>query len=235
MDFYEPEEEEIVEYRALSIPALAGWVVGLLSPLALVRPLFFGIPLLAVPLCVWGLINIAHRPAILSGRKLALWGLALSLCFGTAGVINYVSYSAMEERSGRIFAQQWMELMVAGRDKEACQLNLSTYQRVSGRGLEVGFRQNPMLINLYENFQKNYVYQNILTQYRGATVTYIGLEKSEYMKRRVSHIYEFELSTGEGVMRTSRRFLIRVECTQVDSESRYEWLWMYTAFADVKK
>lgn len=231
MDFYEPQEE-LVEYRELSIPALVGWVVSLLSPLALVRPLFFAIPMLAFALSVWGLVNISLRPTTLSGRKLAMWGLALALCFGTAGACNYLTYTAMDIRSGQVFAQQWMTLMVEGRDKEACQLSLSTYQRVTGRGLEVSFRKSPTHIQTYEQFKQNYVCQYILQQYRGAKITCLGLHKTDHSKRKWTHTYEFELSMGEGRMRKSRRFMVAVECDRIDTETRYEWCWAGTMLAE---
>lgn len=229
MDFYETEED-ILEYRALSIPALVGGVLGFLSPLALVRGVFCVLPILGILLSLWGLYSISRRPTVLTGKSLARWGLTLGLFFGAAGILNSSVYYVLNVRSGRHFAQQWLTLALEGRDKEACQLGQTSLSRLTGRGIEVGFQKNPTFVTEYAQFQDNYTVQYLLKYFRGGRFDYLGLEKTQYFRKRRTRTYGFEVSVGEGNMRMSRNFYITVECQKIDNDYRYEWRWLRTTF-----
>ena len=228
MEHYESQELDR-EYRDICIPALIGGIIGFLSPLALVKSYFWAIPVLSLAFVAWGLCWIMMTPHRFTGGKLAMWGAGLSLFFGTAAVVDSWVYYQMDLRSGRIFAGQWFELMMEGRDKEACQLGMNSLLRVSGRGIEMSFATNPLFIEAYSTFHDNPQVRTILREFQGGTAKYIRLVKTYQQKKRWSYVFEYELSVGEGYMKKTRLFRLTAECFTVDGEKRYEWKWLRVA------
>ncbi|MDR2761633.1 MAG: hypothetical protein LBB88_03425 [Planctomycetaceae bacterium] len=71
-----------VGYRAVSVLAIIGFGLSLLTPLMLLSTWFVLCPLLGLACGVWGLIRILSSPFDYTGRWLALTGIALSILFG---------------------------------------------------------------------------------------------------------------------------------------------------------
>src|SRR5688572_18370798 len=73
--------DEYLAYRALSVPAVAGFVLGLLSVLAIFGWSLSVIPAMGIGLSWRGLRSIRRNPTELTGMGLARAGLALSAVF----------------------------------------------------------------------------------------------------------------------------------------------------------
>lgn len=86
-----PVDHEPAGYRPVSVPAIAALVLGALSALALVSPLLFVVPLVAVAVAVAALADVEREGAAKAGRLAAVAGLALAVGFGaqalTSGVV----------------------------------------------------------------------------------------------------------------------------------------------------
>lgn len=81
----DPEDENAYQYRALSSGAVVAFVLGLLSLLALTDYWLVAVPIVGV---IWGVValrQIRARPEELTGRGMALAGLALSALLIPAG------------------------------------------------------------------------------------------------------------------------------------------------------
>ncbi|MDO4549800.1 MAG: hypothetical protein Q4C96_00940 [Planctomycetia bacterium] len=226
MDIY--EESHLNEYHPLCIPAVIGGTIGFLSPMALVHPFFIWIPFLSLLMITWGAILFMMYPSVLSGKKIAVWGFFFSLFFSSAALADSWIYKRMDVYDGQIFAGQWLDLMLQGREKEACQLGLSSYQRAKGRGIDVSYASNPVFIEAYKNFQTAEAPQYLLKEFCGGRAEYVRLSKTFILKKQRAYIYEFNVVVGEGLMQKSRPFFVCVECNQIPTENRYEWRWVRT-------
>ncbi len=88
---YEPKADTLVEatetmaevpgYRPLSLMAVVGLLLGLAAPLALVHPVFWLVPGVAVAMNAVALRRIARIEPPMAGRRAGQIGLALSLTF----------------------------------------------------------------------------------------------------------------------------------------------------------
>ncbi len=112
------------EYRALSVPAVVGLIAGLLSPLAMIDPLIWLLPLLGLIFSTVGLWQIARNAPEMTGRKMALTGLTLSILFGVMVTTHWVTYRWLVNREARQFAQMWFEFLRQDEPHKAHQLTL---------------------------------------------------------------------------------------------------------------
>ncbi len=75
------DNERYERYRALSTAAVASLMIGLLSCLAILDWSLVTIPLIGIPLSLFALRKVRRHNDELTGEKLALGGLALSVLF----------------------------------------------------------------------------------------------------------------------------------------------------------
>jgi len=118
------EDAEIARYRALSASAMAGLLLGLLSPLALLAPPLWSVPLLGILVSGWALGRIARNASALAGWKAALAGLLLAMLFLAAAATDRIAYRLRVCGQAQRFAFQWFEFLAGGHPQKAFQLKL---------------------------------------------------------------------------------------------------------------
>jgi len=126
----EPQDAEVIGYRALSGLSVAGLIVGLLAPLAFIDPLMWTVPLAGILLCAVALRRIARDAPALIGRKAALIGLALSVLVGAAAMSDWFTYGQLIDREARQAADQWFEFLRQGEALKSHQLTQAPQTRV---------------------------------------------------------------------------------------------------------
>jgi hypothetical protein len=67
----EPTDDQVAEYRPISGWAVAGLLIGLLSPLAMVDPLLWAVPIIAGAVCIRAFGQIKQKAPVMIGRKAA--------------------------------------------------------------------------------------------------------------------------------------------------------------------
>lgn len=122
--FHAAEEVEVAAYRAVSMRAVVAALLGVLSFTAMVHPLLLVVPVLAVVAGALALRATAAQRAELSGRRLALAGLALALFFATAAVGRLISRDTVLITRARQVADAWLELARENRREEAYEMTL---------------------------------------------------------------------------------------------------------------
>lgn len=132
------DEKAVTTYRSISITAVLALLFGCASALALVHPFLWVIPAVAVVTAVLALRAIAQEGANLAGRGLAMAGLIVALFFGGWAPTRIVTRQWHLYRQARPYADQWLELLRAGKVYEAHQLMQSVGERQKpGASLEV--------------------------------------------------------------------------------------------------
>ena len=120
---------EVIEYRSPQPLAVLTLALGLLSFLAVLRPVLWIVPLVAVvlgPISLWRLAS--DRTKV--GRQAAIWGMALALFCGAWGVSRHLSRHWWLTSQARVDADAWLDLVQQNRLKEAHQLHGRQIQRV---------------------------------------------------------------------------------------------------------
>jgi hypothetical protein len=116
------DADELGQYRSLSTLAIAAVVLGLCSPLALVAPILLAIPLLAIAVAGLALARIHASAASLTGRPLALAGIALGVVFAVAAPTHTYVRERLSIHHADESARRWLSLLSAGRIDEALEL-----------------------------------------------------------------------------------------------------------------
>lgn len=124
---------ELTEYRSPQPLAVLALALGLLSFLAVFRPLFWIVPLLAFIFGMIGLWLLAGDPQKV-GRKAAICGMALALLFGAWGPSRYLSRQWWLSHQARVYADTWLELIRQEKFREAHQLHGRQVER-AGEGV----------------------------------------------------------------------------------------------------
>jgi hypothetical protein len=115
---------ELAAYQRLAGHAVVGLIFGLLAPLALVDPLLWGIPVLGAILSVCALRHIRKNAPALTGRKLAIVGLTLSLLFAAAAPTDWLVYRRLLRDEAQQFSTLWFRLLTQDEPQKAFQLTL---------------------------------------------------------------------------------------------------------------
>jgi hypothetical protein len=123
------DEADVVSYRAVSKVAVVSALIGAFSFLALMHPILVLLPLTAVVLAVVALRAIRVSTAGLTGRALAVVGLALGALFLSAAATRTVSRDWIMTRRGRQFAADWLQLVAADEREKAYEMTLTPERR----------------------------------------------------------------------------------------------------------
>jgi hypothetical protein len=119
-----PAEREIVEYGRISGWAIAAVLLGGLSATAIMGPILWLIPVMAIVISLIAMRRIQSSERQLSGWHLALLGLMLSVFFGMAGPARTLSRQYLLEARASHFAVKFMELLQKNQPLEAYQFAL---------------------------------------------------------------------------------------------------------------
>jgi len=107
------------DYRPVSRLAVAALAAGGLSAVALVSPICWVIPLVAIGLAAAGLADVNRPGANKAGGLAAVAGLALAVGFGSQAVADAVVTRWLVERRAVAAARHWIEAVRAGRLADA--------------------------------------------------------------------------------------------------------------------
>jgi hypothetical protein len=118
----EADDANISQYHALSSLAVAGLVLAVLGPLAMLGPAFWVIPLAAVVASGAAMWRIVHNDPVLTGWKLAQIGLLLGIVLSVAAPVDWAVHRRMIRREARDFARLWFDALADDAPEKAYQL-----------------------------------------------------------------------------------------------------------------
>lgn len=113
------EQRERVEYRPVSRLAVAALAAGFVSALAVVSPIGWVLPLVALGLAVAALADVNRPGAPKAGGLAAVAGLALAVGFGVQAVTATVADRWLVERRAAAAARHWIDAVRTGRVADA--------------------------------------------------------------------------------------------------------------------
>lgn len=227
------DETAVTTYRSISLAAVLALVFGCASALALIHPFLWVIPAVAVVIAIVALRGIAREGANLTGRGLALTGMVLALFFGTWAPTRIITRQAHLYRQARPYADQWLELMRAGKILEAHQLmQLAGERQKPGASLEVFYKNNADARKQLEHSFELKPALTIRSQAGNATYQYLGGDgvstddggHSEFISLRYLMRYEEHGLTKETP--------VRIVLQRGDSEQPGVYYWSIRAIVD---
>jgi len=121
----DPQDAQLAEYHPLAGQAVLALIFGLLSPVALIDPMLWAVPLLGLLFSVWALRRINRYAPAMVGRKAALSALALSLLFAAAAPADWLVYRKMVRDEARQVADLWFRYLRDDQPQKAHQLTMA--------------------------------------------------------------------------------------------------------------
>lgn len=110
---------EVSGYRPVSSLAVAALIVGCVSALALVSPVFWVVPLVGVALAVVAVRDVTRSGVAKAGGLAAVAGLALSLGFGAQAATAAATARWLAASRAEAAAEFWLEALCDGRTDDA--------------------------------------------------------------------------------------------------------------------
>jgi hypothetical protein len=138
---------ELDEYQALSRLAVGALVAGLFSATAMLGTILWMVPLFAVVLSLLALAMIKRSGGALVGRPLALTGLCLGICFGSAALTQYFNARRIIARQAHEAADEWFGALARNQAELACEWK-------AGLGSRTPVEDVDQLPAYYESHQK---------------------------------------------------------------------------------
>ncbi|HTU24791.1 MAG TPA: DUF4190 domain-containing protein [Pirellulales bacterium] len=122
---------ELGDYQAVSTLAIAALISGIASASALIAIPLWIVPLVGILVSCLALVRIARSDGRLVGRPVALAGLALSVCFGTAGLTAHFNAQRLVVGQAREVVGQWFRALAEGNPEIAQQWALVPTRRAN--------------------------------------------------------------------------------------------------------
>jgi hypothetical protein len=186
------QDSEMAEYRPLAGQAVIALIFALLSPLALCDVSLWFIPGLGIFFSWWALRRIKIFSPAITGHKMALAGLLLSLLFLAIAPSNWLAYRLMVRNEARQFAAIWLRYVNQNEPQKAFQLMLAPSSRVPiDDNLSEAYRSDPHLLESFEKFTTRKDVQTLLALGPKAQIRYydVASQVSEGFKDFVNLLY----------------------------------------------
>jgi hypothetical protein len=168
------------EYRTLSPWAVLALVLGLASTAAFAGPLLWFLPVLGLFAATLALRQISAEGSVHTGRRAAIWGLALSVTFGAGAVVDRIATQLRLENEASEFAALWFDYLRSDRPQLAHQLTLEPHRRGAGGDLSEHYRSQPEARAELEKFVANKPVRALLELGKRAVVR---LYRTDYLDK----------------------------------------------------
>ena len=211
-------------HEDVCVSAIAGGVLGCLSVLAVLSKYFWFLPILTVGVLAYAAFRVWINRAPMFGTRFGFFGFCLALTFGTAGFMADYTYKNMQELAGRHFAQQCVQLLAEGRTMEAIQLQKASIQRYRGLGILDNCTRPGEGADNYRNFMQSPALKILMRDFQpNPDFRFIRKARELQMKHSKTYFFVYEFAIGEGMMRKTREFTVRVTTQKVVSDPRFDW------------
>ena len=220
VDETQVDETQMVESRDVCMTGIVGGALAFLAPLAVFSYYCWVVPLVAICLCLFAIVRMALHRTPMVGRRLAVFGLLCSTLCGTAGVVNELVFHQCQIQTARKFADQWFTLMLEGREMEALELRRAPLTRVREAGLVQRYKEAEKTSEEFQNFRKEVPVQLLRREFRNGQAKFVQAISRFQQHNSTQFLLIYEVSTGEGALRKSRDFCVKVVCLFVEKGNR---------------
>ena len=146
------------QYQSVSPLAIIAVGMGCASALALAHPLMWWLPFVAMLSAFAALRSIHRSDGALTGKRLAILSISLSLFFLTWATTRMVVGRSIEKRQARVMTNAWLDVLKSGDLYTAHQWAVSGWRRQPlGTVLPDHYESDPELAAEFEKFQNGMI------------------------------------------------------------------------------
>jgi hypothetical protein len=185
-------DADLVEYRAVSITALIGLLVALLSVAGFGHPVLWAVPFMAVIVNLVALRRIAQHSPRLLGRGAALVGLAVALALGAAAPTRYLVSAARSRHEARQLAELWLQALAKHNRELALELEQAPQSRLPpDEDLRANYRDEPAAAKALREFADRPLVRAIGAAGDAATFEYLETQVQQVtlQKERIKSLW----------------------------------------------
>lgn len=200
-----PDAAACEQYRSVSGLAVVGLFLGLISPLALVDPVAWLVPVAAVAVCAAAWFRIRRHATSMIGSKAAACGLVVALLCGSAAVSQWFALRWFVERQARGIAAAWFELLRDDQPLKAHQLNLiPTERKPLDEDLPGVYKLGPKNRDDLYKFLENPLVRTVLALGEKADIRFYQCEDSwgPFGKENVKELFSITYTDENGQKKT---------------------------------
>lgn len=215
------DADQAVEYRSMSIAALVGLVLGVLSPLYFGAALLILIPLAGMAISIFALYQIGKSEGGMVGRWAAFIGLFLSAAMLVAPNARGYVIETMRLQQAEKFGTAWLGMMTSGKVKEA--FRLTNNSMVASPPPAPG--EKAPAADPYDTFVARPIVKAITAAGAEATIRFLGAEGIDpqtFPRVFVNQLFEVAPGGKAGGQPVKARLI--VERTRVAKEGRSRWI-----------
>ncbi|TWT43441.1 hypothetical protein [Botrimarina hoheduenensis] len=162
MDYEPIDPDDELAYRSLSPLAVTGLVMGVLSCAALVEPWLIALPVIAAAISLVAAASIARSPETLTGRNLAVTGLALAVAVFMAVQVSTRVSQHLHQSSAELIADRFVEALAAEDFVSAYELTLGLrYRRPSHDLAELYYESDEQARGQLDKFRSDLAIQTL--------------------------------------------------------------------------
>ncbi len=170
---------ELPDYRPLCVSAAVGLVLGLLSFLALLHPVMWFVPVVAVAVNAFALMSVSRSERMV-GRNAALCGLFAALLFGIGAPLRTVTYHWLARREANRFGREWLQAILEGNVHKAHQMaSMPADRKPIDEQLPGLYAHTTAMQTELENYLKSPAVAKLRTLGTSASVRHERTESSE--------------------------------------------------------
>jgi hypothetical protein len=122
-------DEPLTTYRPVSVPAVVGLLLALLSPAALLHPALWALPAAALIVGLAALRGIARGESQRIGVKAAVVGILVSSFVLSAAVVEWWTYRRLMVTEARQFGAEWFRFLASDQPQKAHALTIPPQYR----------------------------------------------------------------------------------------------------------
>ena len=171
---YSSDEAALRNYRSVSLLAVGSLLLGLISWLALLHPLLWPIPWLAVVVS-WLALRATQAPdAQLAGGWMAAVGLSLGILFGTWAPASLITKNTILDRQAQSVVQEFFTLVQSGKLLAAHQWTFGLRNRtLNAETLEERYAADEELASAKKRFFEGPALVKWIAASEGAQLTHV--------------------------------------------------------------
>ncbi len=121
--------DDLPQYRPVCGTAVVAMVFAVVSTLAILGPVFWGLPLFTLGLGALALRRISANDPPLWGRRLALAAMFWAVLCGAAGLGHWLMHAYLVRQQAQQWAHAWFTHMLRGETAQAHQQTLNAVHR----------------------------------------------------------------------------------------------------------
>ena len=227
IEYTADDHNEFQVYRSVSVLAVVAVLLGLLSIVATFHPAGWAVAGVGVFVSAASVVYLTACRDRLAGRNGAVFGLCLSLFFGTWGIGEHTSKRYLVAQNAMKFATAWLEFTTRGELEKAHQATLNyRFRQPRGTDLRSYYANNEQDSSDMQSFFAEGIMKDLVQLGSDATINLAKVDSIRFEKDKASVVLFFDVFDNET---KNNPLLVAIDATRMKRKGKVYWQLMGVA------